>query len=835
MSQHYQERSGSELTVGDEIKMNAEVKEAEVTVSVQHRQVHKFGGSSLADPVCYRRVAAIVEQQGNGSELIVVSAAGKTTNRLIQLVELAEAGDEAAGEALNALRAYQQGLIDGLLEGDLHQSLTTQLNGDLGSLGQILEGQFDRFERNGLLAFGEVWSARLLAALLTSRGEPAIWLDARSFLRAEDGALVKVDEALSSELLKARLAEHSGRVVVTGFIAADMEGRSLLLGRNGSDYSASLLALLADGDSTTIWSDVAGVYSADPRRVKEARLLERLSLAEANELARLGSSVLHSRTLQPVADSRQRLTLRCSYNPDEGCTHILRRAPRSNGARIVSSVDQIALIELKVLPQGDFEQAVKSIEAHLARYRLSPLTLQRQPDRRVLRLAYTLEVAVGAYDLLRDFQLQGGFTGLIQKEGYSLVALVGSGVTDNAEQCHRFYQLLADQPQEFVQVAKDGLSLVAVLRQVVLEPLMIALHSALFSRPARVGLVLFGKGNIGSQWLNLYGREKARLERELNVALTLYGVFNSQGGLLDEEGLDLIKVQKHFEPSPLIWPELLTQLEQHGFDSLIALDLTASETVSRYYPDFAQLGCHIIAANKFAGAAESEFYQRIKQSCRDHQVQWRYNATVGAGLPIQSSIQMLRQSGDRIQGVSGIFSGTLSWLFQQYDGSRPFSELVDDAWQQGLTEPDPREDLSGQDVRRKLLILAREAGFELDSADIELENLVPAALRKLSVEEFMDRLGELDGPLQTAFEGARRVGKVLRFVARFEQGGKARVGLETLEPHHPFANLLPCDNVFAIESDSYRTNPLVIQGPGAGREVTAGAIQYDLWQICAEL
>ncbi len=802
---------------------------------LKRRQVHKFGGSSLADPVCYRRVAAIVEQQVGGDELVVVSAAGKTTNRLIQLVELADAGDEAAGEAISALQAYQQSLIDGLLEGELQLDLSQQLADDMQLIAKTLEGQFDRFARNGLLAFGEVWSARLLAALLTSRGEKAIWLDARSFLRAEDGALVKVDTALSSELLKARLAEHAGRIVVTGFIAADMEGRSLLLGRNGSDYSASLLAALADGESTTIWSDVAGVYSADPRRVKEARLLERLSLAEANELARLGSSVLHSRTLQPVADSRQRLTLRCSYNPDEGCTHILRRAPRSGGARIVSSVDQIALIELKVLPQTHYEQTVAAIEAHLARHRLNPLTLQRQPDRRVLRLAYTLEVAEGAFEILRDFQLQGSFTGLIQKEGFSLVALVGAGVTDNAEQCHRFYHLLADQPLEFVQVARDGLSLVAVLRQVVLEPLLIALHSALFSRPTRVGLVVFGKGNIGGHWLTLYAREKARLEHELNLALTLYGVFSSEGGLLDEEGLDPLKVQDKFNPKPLIWPELLTQLEQHSFDTLIALDLTASETVSRYYPDFAQLGIHIIAANKFAGAAESEFYQRIKQTSRDHQVQWRYNATVGAGLPIQSSIQMLRQSGDRIQGVSGIFSGTLSWLFQQYDGTRPFSELVDEAWQHGLTEPDPREDLSGQDVRRKLLILAREAGFELDSADIELENLVPVTLRKVSTDQFMDRLKELDDPIQTAFEGARRVGKVLRYVARFEHDGKARVGLEALEPHHPFANLLPCDNVFAIESDSYRTNPLVIQGPGAGREVTAAAIQYDLWQICASL
>lgn len=802
---------------------------------VKRRHVHKFGGSSLADPVCYRRVAAIVEQQPHGNELVVVSAAGKTTNRLIQLVELAEAGDEAAGEAHTALHAYQQSLIDGLLEGELQANLSAQLVEDFRTIARTLERQFDRFARNGLLAFGEVWSARLLAALLTQRGNHTLWLDARSFLRAEDGPLITVDHALSSELLKARLAEHAGRIVVTGFIAADMEGRSLLLGRNGSDYSASLLAALADGESTTIWSDVAGVYSADPRRVKEARLLERLSLAEANELARLGSSVLHSRTLQPVADSRQRLTLRCSYNPDEGCTHILRRAPRSGGARIVSSVDQIALIELKVLPGNEFEQATAAIEAYLTRHRLLPLTLQRQPDRGMLRLAYTLEVASGAYDLLRDFQLEGGFTGLIQKEGYSLVALVGAGVTDNAEQCHRFYQLLADQPLEFVQAAKDGLSLVAVLRQIVLEPLLIALHGALFSRPTRVGLVAFGKGNIGGHWLNLFGREKGRLEHELNLALTLYGVFSSEGGWLEEEGLNPLKIQERKDPEPLIWPELLAQLEQHGFDALIAVDMTASETVSRYYPELAQLGIHIIAANKFAGAADSDFYQKVKQTCRDHQVQWRYNATVGAGLPIQSSIQMLRQSGDRIHGVSGIFSGTLSWLFQQYDGSRPFSELVEEAWQHGLTEPDPREDLSGQDVRRKLLILAREAGYELDSNDIELENLVPVTLRKVESDQFMDRLRELDGPIQTAFESAKRLGKVLRYVARFEHDGKARVGLESLEPHHPFANLLPCDNIFAIESDSYRTNPLVIQGPGAGREVTAAAIQYDLWQICASL
>ncbi len=800
------------------------------------RQVHKFGGSSLADPNCYRRVAGIIEAESASRSLIVVSAAGKTTNRLLQLLELSDSGDDAIAAALQGLRIYQLGLIEGVLEGPSRQNLSLQLMEDLETITSILKRGYDKYDRNGLLSFGEVWSARLMAALLSERGHPASWLDARRFLSAEEGTLARVNETLSREKLRDVLAGSGDeRIVVTGFIAADSEGRTLLLGRNGSDYSATLLGALAEAESTTIWSDVAGVYSADPRSVKEAKLLERLSLTEANELARLGAPVLHSRTLQPLMHSHQKLVLRSSYAPQGGASHILRRKSQVKAARIVTSLDEVALIDVTVAESTDFDSVIYILNTQLSAKQLSPLVHKYQRDKRAIRLAYTLEMAPDVADFLMAQSDILNLTSVATRYGFSLIGLVGSGVCDNAEQCHRFYRLLVDQPLEFIYTSPECHSLVAIVREVTLEPLLIALHHAMFLQTKRVGLVVLGKGNIGSQWLKLFSKEKINLEKSHHLTLTLYGLFDSRGGVLTEEGLDPLQVLDQFDPQPVIWAELLVQLEQHPFDELIVLDLTASDTVTSYYPEFAQLGAHLITANKLAGASDSAFYQRVKQSFAEHQVHWRYNATVGAGLPVQACIRMMNESGDRVHGISGIFSGTLSWLFQQYDGSIAFSELVDQAWQHGLTEPDPREDLSGHDVRRKLLILAREAGLELEPDHISLQSLVSSDLVSIPLDAFFERLSELDPVIERAFEDAQRQGKVLRYVARLDRDGSARVGLDMLAAEHPFANLRPCDNIFSIETDFYRTNPLIIQGPGAGREVTAAAVQADLWKICSSI
>ncbi|OIN05553.1 bifunctional aspartate kinase/homoserine dehydrogenase II [Oceanisphaera psychrotolerans] len=799
------------------------------------RPVHKFGGSSLADAACFHRVADIINSQGQPDALIVVSASGKTTNRLIELLSLFVSGDNAAAATLEGLYSFQRGLIESTLSETEAPALLAALDEDIRTIATVLETQrLDDYQRSFIQSFGELWSSRLLASLLNSQGLPASSLDARRFLRVS-GSPVQVEEALSRRQLHDILSEHPDRIlVVTGFIAADAEGRTRLLGRNGSDFSATLLAALADSSHSTIWSDVPGVFSADPRRVKEARLLSRLSLPEAAELARLGSPVLHCRTLGPVAASQQQLMLRCSYHPNDGHTRIQREPRRDLGARIVTSVDDAVLVEMTIPDR--YQDTVNALTEWLTRRELAPLASKRRPERKRWQIVYTREQAEQVFSQLRDHQPAGGFEGLQQREGFSLVALVGKGVTGQAEQCLHFYHALNEQPLEFIQPASNGLSLVGVVRKIVLDPLLLRLHQSLFSRARRVGIILFGRGNIGQAWLKLYQQQKARLEQTLNVQLTLYGVFDSKGAMLASQGLEVEQVLNDFQPASMVWPDWLENLEEHGFDQLVALDLTASDHLVQYYPDLVQQHVHLIAANKLAGASEQGFYLRLKQTLAEHRVQFLSNATVGAGLPVQSSLRQLQQSGEQIRAISGIFSGTLSWLFLHYDGSQPFSELVLQAWQQGLTEPDPRQDLNGQDVKRKLVILAREAGFDLDPERVRVSDLVPGSLATLDKETFFDRLAELDQPLAEALARARKEHGVLRHVARFDAvSGEARVGLEVVADDHAFAHLRPGDNVFAIETQHYRQNPLVIQGPGAGREVTAGAMQADLWSLLASL
>lgn len=816
------------------------------------RSIHKFGGSSLADATCYRRVLAIIAKYTQQHDLIVVSAAGKTTNQLLELLQLAKDGDQAASERLIATREYQCKLIDELLQGDLRQQLTEQLHDDIHTIGRLLETNLDIYVSNQILAHGEMWSARLLAALLNQSELTAGYLDSRQFLATELAAQPIVDETLSREKLATCLQALPQRVVVTGFIAADAQQRTVTLGRNGSDYSATALAALVAAEKTTIWSDVAGVFSADPRRVKDAELQAQLTLGEAAELARLGSPVLHARTLQPVLQSKQHVQLRCSYTPEEGSTQIYRRLPKGKGAKIVTSIDDLHLLEIRFSDdQNDTQSYAQNFSQNsaqnyaqkyaqlidfLAQQQLSPICIKRRPSAGILRLGYTSEIVEFAIQALKQYQATNSVvTDITPLDGFCMVALVGSGVTDNAAQSHQFYQLISEHNLEFVQTGENKLSICAVLQQIVLEPLLKDLHTVLFKQAKRIGVVLFGKGNIGSAWLSLFAQQAEQFTARHKAELCLCGVYGSQGGVLDFNGMDPATVLDDFQPQAFIWEELLSTLSVHPFNELVVIDITASEAMSRYYPEFAQHGFHLISANKFAGAAESDFYQRVKQSFVDHDGHWLYNATVGAGLPIQSSIAMLQHSGDQVTALSGIFSGTLSWLFQQYDGDVAFSQLVEQAWHQGLTEPDPREDLSGHDVQRKLLILIREAGYNMNLADIKHESLVSEELMALKVDDILEHCVELDAKILRMFNKAKKQGLVLRYVASFSVKEGAQVGLQFLEPTHPFANLLPCDNIFSIYSHWYRHNPLVIQGPGAGKEVTAGAIQSDLFQLCNQL
>ncbi|UWZ97577.1 bifunctional aspartate kinase/homoserine dehydrogenase II [Vibrio splendidus] len=792
------------------------------------RQLHKFGGSSLANPECYQRVVNILREYSSATDLVVVSAAGKTTNRLIEFVEALDKDGRIAHECLQALRQFQLELIEALLEGESAAQLTATIQQEFTALGE-LTAPLSEAQKAQVLGHGEVWSSRLLAALLCQHDLQAVAQDARAFLRAEVGAQPEVDRARSYSLIKEALAQHAHcRVVITGFMAQNTEGETVLLGRNGSDYSATVIGALAEVERVTIWSDVAGVYSADPRLVSDACLLPLLRLDEASELARLAAPVLHSRTLQPVAQSAMDLSLRCSYQPEAGSTQIERVLASGRGAKIITSLDEVLIVQLTFGHGHDFDRLESEVLEGLKRAQLEPLAYELEPDQHCLRLAYTEEIAGGALEYLQDHAIEAEIK---LKEGFSLIAAVGAGVTKNPNHCYGFYQQLKSSPVEFISEANSGLSLVAVIRKSETSSLVKGIHSQLFQAQKRVAIALCGKGNIGSSWLSLFAEQKAELEKRRGMNFELVAVVDSQTYWFDDQGIDATSVGKRFNDEAIAnngndWLERLGSIQ--GYDEAVVLDVTASPVLASKYLQIAQQGIHLISANKVAGSASSEYYHQVQDAFAKISRHWLYNATVGAGLPINHTVRDLRESGDDIIALSGIFSGTLSWLFQQFDGTVPFSELVDLAWQQGLTEPDPRADLDGSDVMRKLVILARESGLDIEPENVKVESLVPEELQDLSVDDFFDKASVLSEELAERLEKAHSQQKVLRYVARLEKNGKATVGVEALSKEHALANLLPCDNIFAIESKWYKDNPLVIRGPGAGREVTAGAIQSDL-------
>lgn len=792
------------------------------------RQLHKFGGSSLADVSCYQRVAGIMADYSQPGDLMVVSAAGSTTNQLISWLKLSQTDRLSAHQVQQSLRRYQSDLINGLLSPDLAEPLLSRFIQDLERLAGLLDGKITDAVYAEVVGHGEIWSARLMAAVLQQLDLDACWLDAREFLRAERAAQPQVDEGKSWPLLQQLIAQHAHqRLVVTGFICGNDNGETVLLGRNGSDYSATQIGALAGVSRVTIWSDVAGVYSADPRKVKDACLLPLLRLDEASELARLAAPVLHARTLQPVSNSDIDLQLRCSYQPEQGSTRIERVLASGTGARIVTSHDDVCLIDIEVSAQHDFAALHKEVDHLLKRAQIRPLAMGVHSDRSLLQLCYTSEVVNSAFELLQEAGLPGH---LQLREGLALVALVGAGVSRNPLHSHRFWQQINEHPVEFIWQSEEGISLVAVLRVGPTEHLVQGLHQSLFRAEKRIGLMLFGKGNIGSRWLELFAREQKSLSARTGFEFVLAGVVDSRRSLLSYEGLDASRALAFFEDEAVAQDEesLFLWMRAHPYDDLVVLDVTASEALAQQYLDFASHGFHVISANKVAGASGSYHWRQIRDAFNKTGRHWLYNATVGAGLPVNHTVRDLRESGDSILSISGIFSGTLSWLFLQFDGTVPFSELVDQAWQQGLTEPDPRVDLSGQDVMRKLVILAREAGYDIEPDQVRVESLVPAGCEHGSVDHFFENSDALNEQMLQRLEAAQEMGLVLRYVARFDANGKARVGIEAVRPEHPLAALLPCDNVFAIESRWYRDNPLVIRGPGAGRDVTAGAIQSDI-------
>ncbi|TRW48305.1 bifunctional aspartate kinase/homoserine dehydrogenase II [Aliidiomarina halalkaliphila] len=789
--------------------------------------LHKFGGSSLADAYCYRRVARIVTEYAGVSDLIVVSAAGDTTNRILAIIDAREAQPEYAATLLASLQRYQQGLIEELLSGRQLTRVMAASEKDFARWQQWFIGE-ETIERAELCAYGELWSARLLAALLEKQGTRADYIDARTFLSATDAAEPVIDVARSRDALLKRLGPYPGmRFIVTGFICSETgTGRTLLLGRNGSDYSATLIGSLIDSRQVTIWKDVAGVYSADPRKVERVVSLPTLDWSEAEELARLGSPVLHPRTFQPVNRERMVISVRSSLKVENQQTRIGQYDYTEAQGKVLTSLQDVVLFSIHV--------SDSDLIARFEGTQLEPLVSWIEEESQEKYYAFHQN----HLEFIRSWLSKEDAEHHVHEvSGYSMIALVGARIQESRQFAVLRREAGEQQLRRFL-VSPQKTSAIAILGQKLDTRLLNRLHSQLFNFRRSIGLLVLGRGNIGAEWLQLFRQQRDRMNE--NVDVRIMGIANSSRIWLDYSGVDLQDWQDNFErlARPYVLTELLRELPNAPCDEMVVLDLTDAASIAQLYPSFFANGMHIISANKRAGSAHESLYREIRTIQHEYKREWLYNTTVGAGLPLNYALNDLIRSGDRIRSISGIFSGTMSWLFENFDGEVKFSDLVRQARAEGFTEPDPREDLSCHDIVRKLLIVARDIGATLDWDDVEIHGLVPKALQDIPLDEFLQRLTELDEPMQKLWHEAQAERKVPRLMASFSVGedrSHARVGIEYISVDDMLTNLIPGENIFVIFSDWYKDMPLVISGPGAGRQVTAGGVQSDLHQLLARL
>ena len=808
--------------------MSVEPSLDQIRTVADNVQVHKFGGSSLADAFCYRRVARIVTEYAGASDVVVVSAAGDTTNRILAIIKAQKESGDTADILLDQLERFQQGLIHELLGSEFAAPILEQSTVDFQRFRDFVAGKEIIEHEAELLSYGELWSARLLAALLRKQGTKADHIDARDFLKAEDAPEPVIQELESRHNLLNRVAPFPGtRFIVTGFIARGLNGESLTLGRNGSDYSATLVGSLLNSKQVTIWKDVAGVYSADPRKIERVVSLSTLDWSEAEELARLGSPVLHPRTFQPVDRDRMVISVRSSLKVENQQTRIGNFEHTEPKGKVFTSLSEIVLFKVEL----NDRELVKQLEV----LDLTPLVSWTEPEKHQQYLVFHQNHLNYISHWLDRINAGNAVT---QIHGYSMVALVGNRIQET-DQYNTFKLQLGEQKVRRFAVSEDGCSAVAILEQKLDSRLLNRLHSQLFNYRRSLGVLVIGRGNIGTAWLDLFRQQRDRINQVMDVRVI--GIANSKKLWLDYSGVELSEWQAGFNrlSRPYVLTELLRELPNAPYDELVMIDLTDAKPVAQLYPSLFANGLHIISANKRAGSAEEALYREIRTIQHEYKREWLYNTTVGAGLPLNYAINDLRGSGDEIRSISGIFSGTMSWLFENFTDGVKFSDLVLEAKKRGYSEPDPREDLSCQDLVRKLLILAREIGLKLDWEDISVSSLVPESLRDISASEFLQRAHELDEPMDTMLKEAAKDGNVPRLLASFsvsEEGRvSAKIGVEYIPAGDMLANLIPGENIFVIYTDWYSEMPLVISGPGAGKHVTAGGVQSDLNQLLAKL
>jgi aspartokinase/homoserine dehydrogenase 1 len=800
------------------------------------------------------RVARILEQDPHPKLGVVLSACRGVTDALLNLIAAAERQEDSISDRIGEIYKRHETIANTLLSADDRSKYLETLTQDCRDITGILQTvrlirAGSQIVRDLIAGYGEIWSTRLFSAFLRHRGRrpgKVEWIDAREIVSVEWGPLGPAVRWEESRANAARLItpDAPATLIITGFIARDAKGLQTTLGRNGSDFSGSIFGALLDAEEIHIWTDVDGVLSADPRLVPEAQVIDSLSYNEAMELAYFGAKVIHPQTMAPAVTKNIPIWIRNTFAPEKPGTLICEKPTSKMAVKGITYVDRVALVNLEGAGMIGVPGTAHRLFGALRDHGISVILISQGSSEHSICFAIPESEAVRAETVVRDaFEIelrQGQIQSVEVTPACSILAVVGDGMAGTHGVAAKVFDALGSAAVSVRAIAQGASerNISAVIDGKQAARALRAVHSRFYLSPHTVSIGLIGPGVVGGVLLDQLASQIERLSRDLHVDLRVRGILGSKKMALADRQIPLDKWRDVLRESNQS-SDLAKFAEHVHADHLphaIIIDCSASEEVASRYPAWLASGIHIVTPNKKANSADFEAYARLQEAKRQGAAHYLYEATVGAGLPIIQTLRDLRETGDQIHRIEGILSGTLAYLFNVWDGSEPFSAVVRAAKAKGYTEPDPRDDLSGVDFARKVIILGREMGLRLELADVQLESLVPPALTSCGPEEFLDRLPEFDAPMLERLKAARSRNRVLRYVGSLDAAtGKAVVGLVELERSHTFANINLTDNVVRFMTQRYNQNPLVVQGPGAGPEVTAGGVFADLLRVCAYL
>jgi aspartokinase/homoserine dehydrogenase 1 len=818
--------------------------------------VHKFGGTSVANHDRYKTVVEILKKDSSPLKGVVVSAMSKVTDRLIELVELAKKQDASYLGKLEALKNQHIETVKNLVgeSSPLLGELTQVFESDEAILRDLLRAV--SISRNCaeltlemIAGHGELWSAQMLNAYMLSKGISSRWLDARLVLVVTHGETGPViDWEISQKKFDQWIAQaKTDYVVITGYIASTPEGIPTTLKRNGSDFSGSIFGALTNASCITIWTDVDGVLSADPRRVPEAVVLDEMSYQEAMELAYFGAKVIHPHTMAPALMKGIPLWIRNTFNPEHPGTKIHHRTPSQGKVSVhpvkgFTTVDKVALLNLEGTGMIGVPGIANRLFGSLREIGVSVIMISQASSEHSICFAVPEAQGAIAKSTVEKAFFSEIHQGLIQKveldTTVSILAAVGDDMVSVPGVAAKFFQALAKAGVSIRAIAQGSSerNISVVIDQAQATKALRAAHAGFYLSAQTLSVGVIGPGLIGSSLLAQLESQSEWLKTHFKIDLRVRAVANSKSMLLGER-LQLsqgLKEKLKSEGVAFDVQAFSSHIQADHVPHSVIIDCTSNEEVAGQYGAWLRKGIHVITPNKKANSGPLKTYLELRRLGQEVGSHYFYEATVGAGLPVITTLRDLIRTGDEILQIEGVLSGTLSYLFNQFDGKTPFSALVRDAQKQGYTEPDPRDDLSGTDVARKLIILGREIGMSLEMSDIAIQNLVPEKLRKMpETSAFLDGLAEFDSEMARLYTEAQAAGEVLRYVGSVSPDGKTTVALKRYPKSHPFGNLSGTDNIFAFTTKRYRKQPLIIQGPGAGPEVTAGGVFGDLLRLAA--